>query len=304
MSHLSDKHGISRPRGNKGGGSFGKYLKEHFPVPLCCCGCGQEVILHGKDFGYSLFAPGCKGLNRSRNPSCIEFYLHQEMSVDDAIIALSERQRQTAKRHSTQELKEELSRRSKGNSNPLSYKSLEKRTGKSVSEIKADLSNKSSGSNNGFYGRTHTEENKRKLAKYRSRQTRIVSKPELVIWAWPHSLNVEFEYETCIDTFSVDYLCGNNIIEVYGDYWHSDRMVSDGVNIDKVAKDKAKNEKLTSIGYNVHVFWESEIMKSPKDSFKRLCLILNENQIDYKNEQSSQGSVLDHQREGGTEQTI
>lgn len=276
MTHLHDVHGIKRRKSNIGG-SFGEYLKDFFPVPKCCCGCGKDVNLHGREFGYALFAIGCNGMHRARNPACIEFYLHKNMSVDDAIIALSERQSSTAKKHSTEELKQFLRECNAGTRNPASYKSIIRRTGKSRRQIQSELSKKTKGENNGFACRIHTNATMLKTAKSRSQQSKIVTKPELVMWAWLQTFDITFERELPIDRFVVDYLFRNIIIEVYGDYWHSDRMSNSGMIFNKPQQDAIKNEMLHNLGYIVHVFWESEIMKTPKESYSRLCKIINEN---------------------------
>lgn len=288
MTHLYDVHNIKR-RSSEVGGDFGLYLKEHFPVPKCCCGCGKEVNLHTREFAYARFAKDCINKNRFRNPSCIEFYLDQDMSVDDAIIALSERQSSTAKRYSTDNLKRLLSERSRGARNPMSYKSLEAKADKPKELLKQHLSEKSSGSKNGFYGRCHTDETKRVLAKTRSLQSKIVTKPELVFWAWLHALGLEFEFEFHIDKYCVDFCVSDNIVfEVYGDYWHSDRFVSNNGKKNKKERDAERKRDIESLGYIVYVFWESEIMKTPKEAFAKLKeivqkLVKYENQINKEN---------------------
>jgi len=273
MTHLLDRHKIRR----KDGG-FQKYLFEHFETLLCCCGCGQKVQLAKRDFKFAMFAPNCDGLKHSRNPSRIEFYLYLGLNVDEAITVFRDHKSKIAKKYSTEELRKRLSEKNSGAKNPASYKSIRKRTGRSKEEIKRELNNKSAGENNGFYNRGHTDETKKKAsiksAKARANQSRIVTKPEIAIWAFLHALGIEFDYECFIDEYVVDFLIKPNIIiEVYGDYWHSDRMCS----YDKPAKDKTRVDFLRSLGYVVHVFWESEIMKIPKETFHRLKKIIDEN---------------------------
>lgn len=273
MTHLHDAHNIKR-RNSERGGDFGDYLREHFPVPKCCCGCGEEVQLHRRDFSYSFFSKHCSNINRFRNPSCVEFYLYQGIEVDDAIIALSDRQSSIAKKYSTDDLKKLLSERSRGARNPMSYNSLESRLDKPKEEIQKILSKKSGGENNGFNGRAHTDETKKKSsiasAKARANMCRIVTKPELVIWSWLHSLNVDFQHECFIEEYVVDYVFGRIVIEVYGDYWHSDRIISNKSGKTKTRLDEERKCFLESLGYIVHVFWESEIMKNPKETFAKL----------------------------------
>jgi very-short-patch-repair endonuclease len=272
MSHLYDAHGIKR----KDGG-FQEYLDQHFDAPQCCCGCGNKVSLHKRGFTYSLFFEGCDGLKHSRNPSRIEFYLHLNLSVDEAITAFRDHKSRTAKKYSTEELRKRLAERNIGARNPSSYKSIERRTGKDKTTIKQELSIRSKDENNGFFGRRHTDETKRKSAKARSKQCKIVTKPELVVWGMLQSFDLDFEFEHLVDKYCVDFLFDNIIIEVYGDYWHSEKMTSRGKLIDKVEKDKQRIANLQALGYTVHVFWESEIMKTPKEAFAKLKRIINEN---------------------------
>jgi len=276
MTHLHDVHGIKR-RNSERGGDFGDYLKDYFQVPKCCCGCGRDVNLHRRDFAYSCFARECSSINRLRNPSCIEFYLYQGMEVDDAIIALSSRQKGIAERYSTDELKKLLRECNSGARNPASIKSIQKRTGKPKSEIKKELSKKSCGSNNGFHGRGHTDKTKRVSARTRSLQSKIVTKPELAMWGMLYSFEFDFEFEFLIDKYCVDFcLFDNIVIEVYGDYWHSDRFVCNDGRMNKKEKDEIRKNDLEALGYVVHVFWESEIMKTPKEAFLRLKGIIED----------------------------
>lgn len=277
MSHLKDAHGIRR----KDGG-FQNYLDTFFPLLLCCCGCGNPVRLHKRGFTYSLFAPGCDGLNHSRNPSRIEFYLHLGLEVNEAIVAYRDHKSKTAKKYSTEELRRNLSKKNSGTNNPASYKSIIKRTGKTKEEVRTKLKLKSTGINNGFYNRGHTDEAKKKAsirsAKARSEQTRIVTKPEIAIWAWLHVMNVTFDYECFVQQYVVDFLIDPNIvIEVYGDYWHSDRIISNKSGKTKTEIDQERRNFLESQGYIVHVFWESEIMTTPKQVLLRLKEIINAN---------------------------
>lgn len=265
MSHLFDSHGIKRIDG-----SFQAYIDKFFDAPLCCCGCGVKVKLAKRDSKFSLFAEGCRGLHRSRNPGCIDFYLYLGLDVDDAIALFRDRQSKIAKKYSTDELKRMLREINSGNKNPSSIKSILKRTGKPIAEIKAELSKTSAGSNNGFFGRTHIDDVLIKNARRAAQNTKFVTKPEMVIWGILHTLGIDFEFQVAIDRYIVDFVIGKTIIEVFGDYWHSDKLKS----ADKPTKDKTKIGKLTSLGYSIQVIWESEIMKSPRAVVEKLRKLL------------------------------
>jgi very-short-patch-repair endonuclease len=300
MSHLLDAHDIRR----KDGG-FQKYLDRFFGQKSCCCGCGDLVKLHKRGFIYSLFAPGCDGLNHSRNPSRIEFYLHLGLDTDEAIAVFRDHKSRTAKKYSTEEVRKRLSEINSGAGNFSSYKSIQKRTGKTKEEIKVGLKIKSGGKNNGFYNRGHTEETKKiasiRSALARSKQTRIVTKPEIAVWAWLQSFDVNFDYECFIEQYVVDFLIEPyTVIEVYGDYWHSDRIISNKSGKTKTDIDKERCDFLRSRGYSVYVFWESEVMKSPRETLTRIKEILNANQITTENQPIHDCSNVCATRRAGT----
>ncbi len=264
MTHLHDVHGIRR----KDGG-FQKYLDEYYPLLLCACGCEQVVRLHKREFAFSRFSPGCPGLHRSRSPGCIDFYLHKGMDVDEAVETFRLRQAVIAKGHATEELRDRLSSLNSGDNNPSSVSAIMKRTGKTRREVYEELSAKSSGSNNGFFGKQHADSVLSQNAiKASNRGNKFVTKPEMVMWAWLHALDIEFRFEVVIDRFTVDFLIDNLIIEVYGDYWHKPNIKMGWV--DKPIRDNKRAERLRDLGYCIEIFWESELITSPKLSFLRL----------------------------------
>ncbi len=274
MSHLSDAHNVYR----KDGG-FQIYLDQHFANPLCACGCSQKVILHKREFAFSRFAPGCAGLNRSRSPGCIDFYLHKGMDVDEAIETFRLRQAVIAKGHSTEELRDKLSELNSGNDNPASVSSIMKRTGKSRQVVHNELSGRSSGINNGFYGKTHDattiDGSAIKIANARAAQAKFVSRPELVVWGMLYALGVEFDFQVVINRYTVDFLSNDIIVDVFGDYWHSAKIKMK--HCTKPEKDALRIEKLRELGYRVEIIWESEIFKDPASVVAKLKRIFCEN---------------------------
>lgn len=272
MSHLHDVHKINR----KDGG-FQKYLDNNFDVVACSCGCGQQVRLHKREFAFSRFAPDCDGLNRSRSPGCIDFYLHRGMGVDEAVETFRLRQAVIAKGHSTEDLRDKLSKLNLGENNPASVSSIMKRTGKSRREVHAELSNKSSGSNNGFYGKSHADDvlvaNANRIANSGNKN---VIKPEMIMWAFLHALGIDFLFEESVDRYIADFKVGDIIIEVYGDYWHKPDIKMRWS--DRGTRDNQRTQKLIGLGYLVEVFWESELLKTPRESFERLKLIFGKAQ--------------------------
>jgi G:T-mismatch repair DNA endonuclease (very short patch repair protein) len=276
MSHLSDAHKIRRIDGG-----FQTYLDRFFRRLTCACGCGEMVRLHRREFAFSRFAPGCAGLNRSRSPGCIDFYLHKGMSVDEAIETFRLRQAVVAKSYSTEELRDRLSELNSGSNNPASISSIMKRTGKTRHQVRAELSAKSSGQNNGFYGKTHSDAVLISNANQRSRGSKYVTKPELAIWGMLHALGCPFKHEEPVGRYTVDFLVGNVILEVFGDYWHNHQMKMQFMQ--KNEKDAIKVSRLRELGYRVEIIWESEIFKNPAKVVERLKGLFCEDQIDHTN---------------------
>ena len=65
-------------------------------------------------------------------------------------------------------------------------------------------------------------------------------------------LDLLYKDHHTIENWSVDFYLGQKIIiEVQGDYWHSDEQ--------RVERDKRKKEDLESKGYRVLHIWESEL---------------------------------------------
>lgn len=264
-AHLFSGHNIRRVDGG-----FERYFSEHFDRLLCCCGCGNNVKLSKRCQTFELFAPGCKGLNRSRTPGCIDFYIYEGMDVDEAIETFRLRQKFIATKHSTEELRNKLSECNSGANNPASISSIMKRTGKDRRVIMSELSIKSSGTNNGFYGKTHDNESLIKIARTKSIcGNKNVTKPEMAIWGILHGLGINhFQFEEPIDRYTVDFKINNIIIEVFGDYWHNSQLKMQ--HYKKKCNDDIKIAKLRSLGYTVEVIWESEIFKQTQLVVERL----------------------------------
>jgi very-short-patch-repair endonuclease len=254
LNHLHDVHGIKSNRENGLSKEFKNYLK--FCVnPKCACGCGKDVELHKRKLQFNLFANNCLNKKRFINPSCPEFHIFNGCSVEQTIRYISELQsKDITKKH-----KLSLRRHNLGYNNPSSYVTL-MQNGMTKDEVNNLLSKRTSGKLNGFYGKKHKKETLYALALHRSKQAKIVSKPELIVLGMLYGLKKVFEYQHPIDVYIVDFIMSNNVIEVYGDYWHSDRFLCGK----KVIRDRIKKEELEKLGFNLIVIWESEIIKTPE----------------------------------------
>lgn len=65
--------------------------------------------------------------------------------------------------------------------------------------------------------------------------------------------------------YVVDFRIGNTLLEVYGDYWHGEKMSPSNKR-----RDKAK-EKYLANAYDLIVIQESQIIKNPQSIIKQLC---------------------------------
>ena len=158
--------------------------------------------------------------------------------------------------------KEKLKRSNKGNNNPMSLASLTKRLGKTqAKEYLAQKSKKYSGENAPFYGKKHSAETLKKLAIIRSNIPKNVTKPELVVFGIIAAIIPKFSesnFQQPIRQYVVDFLVGDKIVEVYGDYFHNTKKFK---HVDRERKDRAKVNFLTNGGYQVLIVYEKDIMK-------------------------------------------
>ena len=253
LSHLQAKHQISRGNRSDGiNGEFIDYINKYFGNPKCACGCGRVVNLQKRKLQFNLFSEDCKRKHRFMNPCCPEFYLFKGYSVDETVSSIIEQQ---SGRIISDTEKDNLKIINSGHNNPNSIKSIIRRTGKSEVRIRAELSNKSKGKNNGFYGHRHSSETLQKLAIARSKQAKTMTKPEMIMYGAMAASNIEFEYQAPIGPYVVDFLLNNIVVEVYGDYWHSNK-INGGI---KKSKDKIKEQYLIDAGYALVIIWESEL---------------------------------------------
>lgn len=274
LTHLYDAHDINR--GNRINGCsdlFSKYIEDYFENPLCACGCGLFVKLHKRLMQFNLFAEECQNSSRFCNPACPEFYLFKGYSIEETISKISHMQ---SARILSDERKYKLKLLNSGQSNPSSVSSIISRTGLDVNGAQSLLSEKNKGDKNGFKGKQHSKETLRHLAIIRSKQSKIVTKPELIMYGILTALNYNFNYQVSIDKYIVDFLINNLIIEVYGDYWHSDKFL----NGSKKKKDEEKILYLKDAGYSVAIIWESQLINRKIDEIKD---ILNGHKINKTN---------------------
>jgi very-short-patch-repair endonuclease len=261
MNHLHDVHNITRKNGE-----FTKYVQRHFDNPSCACGqCGLKTSLHCRRMEFKLFADECPNQQRFKNTSCLEYYIFRGISVNNAVNHIKKRQAMIGNSANTGDHLQKLSLINSGDSNPASIVSIIKRTNENCEDVRKRLSIKSSRESNGFYGKKHSKETKEKLAIIRSKVAKQISSPELIVWGFLTALNIEFEYQVPIGPYVVDFIINGNVVEVYGDYWHGEKMRSSNKK-----RDEHKIEFLKR-SHNVLIVWESEISKHPHEVIQKLC---------------------------------
>lgn len=92
---------------------------------------------------------------------------------------------------------------------------------------------------------------------------------------WAKPLN-EFKYEA-------DFLFGNVIIEIQGDYWHGNREmfpVLDNTQLLSIEKDAIKKKLFEDANYRVYYIWESEIEQDINKVKKFIAHIIKDNNIE------------------------
>ena len=94
---------------------------------------------------------------------------------------------------------------------------------------------------------------------------------------------VSYTYNTRLGNafqFKADFVFGKEVIEVHGDYWHANPLTYTVLNAMQqyaVEKDAIKKEYFESIGYTVHIIWESEILDDIDKINKFVKNIVKEN---------------------------
>ena len=80
----------------------------------------------------------------------------------------------------------------------------------------------------------------------------MVSSIEIKTKEWFEENNIDYEQQFSIENkFVYDFKCGNVLVEVNGDYWHSIP--------ETIEKDKRKKKLAEENGYEVIYIWETEV---------------------------------------------
>ena len=107
-----------------------------------------------------------------------------------------------------------------------------------------------------------------------------MTSPEKIFAGMMKELGVEFESQKVIDNKIYDFYIPskNMIIEVHGDYWHSNSLIYEEKNLNKIQIKNKKNDKYKEIlakgnNYNFNITWEYDLnnnYEEEKRKFKEL----------------------------------
>lgn len=249
--YLQEEHGLSIED------YLTKYCNEIRPT--CFCGCGKQVkiVSKGSMVEWKKYACG-------RNPGLLEW---SKSAKDNR----------------------------KGANNPMYGKpSWNKNLTKETSDIMAGVAAKKSGqkfsvqhkqrlsesakkrTKHGHTGHKHTIENKEKIrqntlqmikdGKYKQTQT----KPHIAVKNILQELCLEFEEEKIISCWSFDFYINGVVIEVQGDYFHSNPKIYPSGPITKTQRlnwyrDIKKREFCQQNNIDVLELWECDILTNPEN---------------------------------------
>ena len=112
-------------------------------------------------------------------------------------------------------------------------------------------------------------------------QTKKPTKIELKIESLLNELNINFNKNFRLNNFLVDFYLSNYnlVIECDGDYWHSNPLIYNGKELDKIQlknidRDRRKEEMLRSNEIDFIRFWEYDIKNNFTEVKNKLLTIL------------------------------
>lgn len=123
---------------------------------------------------------------------------------------------------------------------------------------------------------------KKKLEKAANKMSNKMTEPERVFANMLSELGIEFETQKIIDNKIFDfYIPSKNIIvEVHGDYWHSNPLIYEEKDLNKIQIRNQKNDVFKDIlargrGFNIEVVWEYDLKNNyteQKERFKKILI--------------------------------
>jgi G:T-mismatch repair DNA endonuclease (very short patch repair protein) len=109
----------------------------------------------------------------------------------------------------------------------------------------------------------------------RDKYKEIDTVPEKIVEKILNESNIEYYKKIDIGYYNCDFVSNNNIIEVQGDYWHSNPNIYDLNKLDDIQsknynKDKRKKKYLIKSGYNILYLWEYDLKNDLESCRKQI----------------------------------
>jgi very-short-patch-repair endonuclease len=121
---------------------------------------------------------------------------------------------------------------------------------------------------------------KKRLEKSAKKMSNKMTEPERIFAEMMNELEVLFEAQKIIENKIFDFYIPskNVIVEVHGDYWHSNPLIYEGKELNKIQIKNQRNDIFKDIlakgrGFEIEVVWEYDLKnnyKEQKDRFKKL----------------------------------
>lgn len=120
----------------------------------------------------------------------------------------------------------------------------------------------------------------KKLKKMAESMSNKMTEPERIFSDMMAELSVYCESQKIIDNKIYDFYIpsSNTIVEVHGDYWHSNPLIYEGKELNKIQIRNQKNDIFKTVlargrGFNLEIVWEYDLKNNyakQKDRFKKI----------------------------------
>lgn len=127
------------------------------------------------------------------------------------------------------------------------------------------------------------DKKKKKLEKAAKKMSNKMTSPEKLFSEMLTELGVEFETQKIIDNKIFDFYIPskNIIIEVHGDYWHSNPLIYEEKKLNKIQIRNQRNDVFKEIlakgrGYKIEVIWEYDLNNNYSEQKERFKKILKD----------------------------
>jgi len=122
---------------------------------------------------------------------------------------------------------------------------------------------------------------KKKIQKMANKMSSKMTGPEITFSKMMKELGIEFEAQKVIENKIFDFYIPskNMIVEVHGDYWHSNPIIYEEKELNNIQIRNLRNDTFKDIlakgrGYNIEVVWEYDLKNNYDEQKKRFKKIL------------------------------